>query len=84
MQERKSSAELGGNAGAIIDSSADLNIAVPKSFIRLFCLFGAGVHTYTKVFVHENILTNLLRLLLIKHLNLRLAHRLQAILIFLQ
>ncbi len=47
--------ELGGNAGAIIDSSADLNIAVPKVLSGSFAYSGqVCIHTQ-RIFVHENI-----------------------------
>lgn len=47
--------ELGGNAGVIVDKSADLNVAVPKVLAGAFSYAGqVCIHTQ-RIFVHEEI-----------------------------
>jgi len=47
--------ELGGNAGVVVDKSADLNVAVPKVLAGAFAYAGqVCIHTQ-RIFVHEEI-----------------------------
>ncbi|HJY63238.1 MAG TPA: aldehyde dehydrogenase family protein, partial [Ignavibacteria bacterium] len=49
------SLELGGNAGVIVDTDADINIAVSKIIIGGFSQAGQSCISVQRVYIHENI-----------------------------
>lgn len=55
LSRQKLSLELGGNAGVIVDSSADINSAVSKIAIGAFAHAGQSCISVQRVFVHSSI-----------------------------
>lgn len=57
VNRQKISLELGGNAGVIVDESADINNAVSKIIIGGFSQAGQSCISVQRVFVHKKIYT---------------------------
>lgn len=61
---QKISLELGGNAGCIVDETADLNFAIPKIIIGAFAQAGQSCISVQRVFVHKKIYKEFEKLLI--------------------
>lgn len=55
LSKQKISLELGGNAGVIVDESADIEIAVPKIITGGFYGAGQSCISVQRVYVHRNL-----------------------------
>ncbi len=55
LNRQKISLELGGNAGVIVDETADINDAVKKIILGGFGQAGQSCISVQRVFIHENI-----------------------------
>jgi acyl-CoA reductase-like NAD-dependent aldehyde dehydrogenase len=62
--KQKIALELGGNAGVIVDDSADLKIAASKIVMGAFAHAGQSCISVQRVFVHKNIYKEFEKLLL--------------------
>ncbi len=63
--------ELGGNAGVIVDDSADLDYAARRISLGGFALAGQSCISVQRVFVHERIMTDFTRRLITRVEGLR-------------
>ncbi len=61
---QKTSLELGGNAGVIVDESADINLASSKIALGAFAQAGQSCISVQRVFVHEKVYEKFQELLL--------------------
>ena len=64
ITHQKTSLELGGNAGVIVDESADINIAASKIALGAFAQAGQSCISVQRVFVHEKVYNKFQELLL--------------------
>lgn len=64
LNMQKLSLELGGNAGVIVDESADIKVAVAKIIIGAFASAGQSCISVQRAFVHKNIYNEFEKLLL--------------------
>jgi acyl-CoA reductase-like NAD-dependent aldehyde dehydrogenase len=63
MSKQRLSLELGGNAGVIIDKTADYKTAVPKIVLGAFYAAGQSCISVQRVFVHKDIYDDFEKLL---------------------
>lgn len=66
LEMQKLSLELGGNAGVIVDESADIEVAVSKITIGAFAHAGQSCISVQRVLVHKNIYKDFEKILLEK------------------
>ncbi|HEY5535938.1 MAG TPA: aldehyde dehydrogenase family protein [Ignavibacteria bacterium] len=66
LSMQKLSLELGGNAGVIVDESADLELAAGKIALGAFSHAGQSCISVQRVFVHKNIYDNFEKMILEK------------------
>ncbi|MBC8488782.1 MAG: aldehyde dehydrogenase family protein, partial [Bacteroidetes bacterium] len=64
ITHQKTSLELGGNAGVIVDESADLDLAASKIALGAFAQAGQSCISVQRVFVHEKVYNKFQELLL--------------------
>lgn len=64
LSKQKIALELGGNAGVIVDESADLNLSASKIALGAFALAGQSCISVQRVFVHNSVYDEFLELLL--------------------
>jgi acyl-CoA reductase-like NAD-dependent aldehyde dehydrogenase len=71
LNMQKVSLELGGNAGVIVDDTADLELAVNRITLGAFAQAGQSCISVQRVFVHKNIYGEFLQMIKEKAENLK-------------